>query len=371
MKIAYLVSAGVVAVPTSGVVKKIESHIREWERLGHEVRLFALVPPGADPVVVQKFAPGVILEDAPLRFKYLVLDILRRYQTSAKLAEAVDTWKPDLIYHRFGTFFPAFLKLQKNYPTVIEVNTDDVMELKLLQPLYKRAYRQFSRRKALRTAAGAVFLTHELAERQYFKEYVRKSTVIANGIDFGTYPEGLLERAAHNKEPQFVFIASPGLSWHGLDQLFELARIFPPWGFHVIGPKAPPRGIPKNVKFYGELSEDQYRPVLQKADFGIGSLASHRKKMSEACPLKVREYLAYGLPVILRDSDTDFPKEPWFVLRLPEETQRMADYAPIIRDFVQSAQSRRVRRLEIAHLDVKYKEKLRLDFFQKILEASR
>lgn len=38
----------------------------------------------------------------------------------------------------------------------------------------------------------------------------------------------------------------------------------------------------------------------------IGTLALHRKNMTEASPLKTREYLAHGFPVIIGYKDTAF-----------------------------------------------------------------
>jgi len=45
---------------------------------------------------------------------------------------------------------------------------------------------------------------------------------------------------------------------------------------------------------------------VKRADVAIGALATYRKGMKETSTLKVREYLAYGLPVILDHHDPDF-----------------------------------------------------------------
>jgi hypothetical protein len=48
-----------------------------------------------------------------------------------------------------------------------------------------------------------------------------------------------------------------------------------------------------------------------------------RNRIREACPLKVREYAAHGLPFVYAFIDPDFPENWPFALRLP------ADDSPI------------------------------------------
>ena len=51
--------------------------------------------------------------------------------------------------------------------------------------------------------------------------------------------------------------------------------------------------------------------------------------MSEATPLKVRDYLMHGLPVLIAHDDTDFPGErPWYVLQIPNSEGTIEDRSP-------------------------------------------
>ncbi|MOA45721.1 hypothetical protein D3C78_1681500 [compost metagenome] len=107
---------------------------------------------------------------------------------------------------------------------------------------------------------------------------------------------------------------------------------------------------------------------MQQADVAIGSLALYRKKMGEASPLKVREYLAYGLPVINGYLDTDFPEEVHFILQIPNEPKNTIKASEAIEKFVQSWRGRRVDRSQIEHLDTVVKEAERLRYMKRITE---
>ena len=50
--------------------------------------------------------------------------------------------------------------------------------------------------------------------------------------------------------------------------------------------------------------------TLNRYHLGIGTLSLHRKKMQEACPLKVRDYWRVGLPSLLGYTDTGILQNP-------------------------------------------------------------
>ena len=128
--------------------------------------------------------------------------------------------------------------------------------------------------------------------------------VISNGIDLSAFQP--LD-APNNETPRLVFIGTPGYSWHGVDKLVELARTFPDLHIDIVGydqlPEHEP--LPPNLTLHGYLNADGYRKVMAGCDLAISTLALYRKGMEEACPLKTRECLAYGLPMVLPYVDTD------------------------------------------------------------------
>jgi hypothetical protein len=82
----------------------------------------------------------------------------------------------------------------------------------------------------------------------------------------------------------------------------------------------------------------------------------------------VREYLAYGLPVVLGHDDTDIlGEDPWFLLRLPNTETNVQDHAGAITAFVAGVKGRRVQRREIeGRLSAEVKEAHRIDFLRRL-----
>src|SRR5690606_35583904 len=99
----------------------------------------------------------------------------------------------------------------------------------------------------------------------------------------------------------------------------------------------------------------------------IGSLAMHRNSMLEACPLKVREYCAFGLPVILGYRDTDLEGQD-FVLNIGNYESNVEDNIEEIRQFVIKWHNKVVNHtITEPILSYKYKEEKRLRFFESII----
>jgi glycosyltransferase involved in cell wall biosynthesis len=125
--------------------------------------------------------------------------------------------------------------------------------------------------------------------------------------------------------------------------------------------------ISQNIIYYGHLEYDEYVKYMERADVAIGTLALHRKGMNEASPLKVREYLAHGIPVIIGYDDTDFPCNVSFILRISNDEKNTIKEADAINEFVLDWRGKRINRKEILAIDNKGKEKERTKFFEAVL----
>jgi hypothetical protein len=216
----------------------------------------------------------------------------------------------------------------------------------------------------LTRAKGAVSVSHELASESRLGRYPRERIVIPNGIDLAAAPS---LPATTSSFPTLALLGHPRSPWHGTDKLVALARRHPDWSFEVIGPDgrdldAPP---PPNLTMHSELTTEEYLPVLARADIGIGSLAMHRVGSEENPALKVREYLALGLAVIVGCRDPDFPEPVDYLLALPNTPANVDEHDEQIERFVHAWHRRRVPRHEIAHLDLHAKEEQRLRFVAK------
>jgi hypothetical protein len=124
----------------------------------------------------------------------------------------------------------------------------------------------------------------------------------------------------------------------------------------------------KNVVFHGLLNSKQYVSVASNCTVAFGTLNQQITGMKEASPLKVREYLALGIPVVIRYIDTDFQGRYDFLLNLPIDNRRLVDFKGEIVKFSREWQGKRVSRNEIEpFINSQNKETNRLMFFDRIL----
>lgn len=350
MKIAYI--APVDVAHESGISKKIASQVLAWRSAGHDAKLFLMTRSSDIWSGWNRVGPAVF------RYRSQLGGVL----AAERLAAAARAWGLEGAYFRMGVCYPAFLRLARARPFVLEVNTDDEREANarwgsgLKASVYMGGVRAMRRR-----AAGAVCVSRELASR--IETPSLRPLVLANGVDAARYS---LRAAPCNPHPRLIFVGSAGCVWHGVDKLAHIGRCFPQWIIDVVGMErvSGPADMPPNVRFHGFLGEAEYRPLLEQADAAIGALALHRIGMNESSSLKVREYLAMGIPVILGNTDTDFESGSPFLLQLPNCEENVREQLAAIEAFVHSWRGRVVTRDDVRHLDVSEKERLRLAFLE-------
>lgn len=268
-------------------------------------------------------------------------------------------WRPDVIYLRHSTISPSVVALAAATPTVLGGDLDDLDELQVRSPLRYR-YMRMTRKWLLRYVRRIVVVTHEIARQPSIAGSGLPVSVLPNSIDLDDYPA---LPAPENAEPHVVFIGAPGLPWAGVDKVVRMARLFPDWQFEIIGTGAGDLADPPdNVRAHGELPREGYRPIMERADMAIGPLALHRKNLHEASALKVAEYLAHGIPVILGCPEAAFPEGAPFLLELPNSEDSVERSVDAIRAFVTVWRGRRVPRQDVAPIsaDVVEDERLRL-----------
>lgn len=367
MKIAYLLDWDI--INSSGVLQKIARTVSFWEGKGVEVHLL-IVSYGT----IQEFVPSlphVRVFDRP-ELKLLVLSSIKtfigRNRAFGKVYSYLRSFAPDIIYYRPGTmWYPNISKCLTTAPTILEINSIDENEAKLFYRQSGIQYKLFysGRRRIVGQSAGIIALTNEIAESLSFSK--KPVEVIANGIDFKPGGFHKSTRIYFDPRPQVVFVGSPGQIWQGFDLFVTMAERMPEADFHLVGPSSLDAPSPSNLKIYGYLRGPELNELYQKMDIGVGTLALHRKEMKEACPLKVREYIVYGLPVILGYKDTDLDGQD-FVLNIGCGNDNVITFRGQIREFIFKWQKRAVP-IEIGErlIGIEPKELSRLRFMEGIL----
>src|SRR5690606_30302208 len=95
-------------------------------------------------------------------------------------------------------------------------------------------------------------------------------------------------------EKNLIFVGVAGLDTNFIAQA---SRMFPQWGFHIIGPIGglPPR---ENVIAYGEMPFEQTVAYLKHADIALHTLTPGRLSQTRRDSLKVIQYAYCRLPVV-------------------------------------------------------------------------
>ena len=351
MQIAYY--AHVNDARRSGVFLKIAGQIDRWRAAGHDVRLFVATRDTDDPwtsavgdVVVGRYGGP-----------------LSRLRAITALVEGIRAFKPSLVYLRWDMFYPPMLRLPGRAPLVLEINTDDKGEGAIGSRI-RSTYHAWTRWILLGRARGFVFVTSELSERTSFARFGAKHRVVTNGVDLASYP---ILPAVERPGPRLVFVGTAGQPWHGIDKLLALAAQRPDWRFDIVGMDA--AIAPPNVVWHGALERARVIDILAGADVGVGTLALHRKSMNEACPLKVREYLAMGLPILYGYEDPDADGLGPYVLRIANTETNVTDALDEIDAFVTRSRGVRVPREALAHIDFGVKEAQRLALFDELVRT--
>jgi len=350
MRIAYIFH--LIDGPKSGVYKKIIGQSKQWTGYGADVAFFILTRKG----LARSFAKN----DAGIpAFVYEYERLAERFRKLSRLYSDVFKYSAGVIYFRFDLYHPAFERIAKKIPVIVEINSDDISEFRLGNRL-RHWYNYLTRTYLFSNAKGLIFESQQLAGLPHFSCFGKPYLVMSNGIDleqFRHFP------APGNPNPVIVFLGSARQPWHGVDKILWLAHHFKRWRFDLVGPDPDEfKGIPSNVLFHGFLQQFQYESLMSGANAAIGPLSLHLIGKEESSPLKVREYLAGGLPTIIGYQDTDFPQGAPFLLQIGNRPDNVMNSVGKIEEFVNAWQNKRVSHDDIHSLDVRVKEKKRFDF---------
>ncbi len=349
MRIAYVVfhEGG----PQDGVSQKIVMQVRSWQDLDIDARLVIVAPSRYQEFWTRTLPQTTVVprgSGSSQRAK------IHAFRSASKLG-------PDVIYHREPMPNLASLGVRRTVPLVLEVNAD-LPATARHQGLAPGLVGRLGRSAMLHRSDAFVAVTNELA-RQLPQD--RPVCVVGNSIEIPTSAARPYRNEFQDSRPVLAMLVSNDAPWQGIDRLVRLATVSPDWSFRVVGLDNWV-GAPPNVEFLGKLDPDGCRQVLQSSDIGIGSLGAHRNGMGEACTLKVRSYMAAGLPTIMSYHDTDFLNGADFILELPAYEFDIATAREEIRHFVNRWRGERIDLELVRHLDVRVKEQKRIEFVRTV-----
>lgn len=281
---------------TLGVSNKIDMQLRE-------MRKYSIVEEIDIRLATKSLIRNII---GVLPFGSLAWDYAEAYQK-------VD--KPDYIYIRKingDRKLYLFLKhIRRDFPNckiLIEIHT---------YPYYKNM---------LKSASGIIFLIKDYFNYRKIsklidrivtfsddKEIFHVPTIrVINGIDVQSVCPVKKLQGKDTNEISMIAVAMMG-KYHGYERVFNGLKEYYDHGgdhnfqFHIVG-DGPPKnmyiglvkqlGLEEHVVFWGVRSGEELHKIYCKADLAVSTLAWYKVGVKKSSALKVREYLAKGLPVI-------------------------------------------------------------------------
>lgn len=173
--------------------------------------------------------------------------------------------------------------------------------------------------RCLSNVKGGISVTFELAEMLHARWENYQVMVLPNCIS--TFDFKWMDSAQKTRGDESIKLAMMIGSfdyWQGWERILRSAQVnlpiqtdieldiygeIPPWENKQVNKAIRIRNLPA-------LTKSEMQEVLPHYDMGIGTLELFRKQMSEACPLKVRDYWRLGIPCLLAYNDTAVVKYP-------------------------------------------------------------
>lgn len=242
-----------------------------------------------------------------------------------------------LRYSAYDPFQYLFIQ-NSNKPVYLVHHTKELDELKTLGIKGKilSYIDKIFGNKSIKVAKGIIGVTNEIIEYERLRigDLSKKGILYSNGIKIKTNE---LKDRRINDIPEILFVASYFYDWHGLDLLIDaVKKNNQNFVIHIVGKvnDVDYAELLKNKKFkyHGVLSHDEILTITEQCWIGLGSLALFRKNMNQACTLKVREYLAMGLPVYSGYNDV-FPIDFEFYRFDSIDIDKILDYALQMRKY--------------------------------------
>lgn len=363
MRIAYFLEIN--PYENSGIVKKINDQISYWKNENHQVQIFLIWP--SDNSNGKRFLNGEHFYKKWLN-KLLPDNFIKTYLTKVfcikNTRKSISSFNPDILYFRQGLWYPGLRSLLKSHKAIMELNTVDTYEKKFYSLLRRLMY-SFGKPRILKETDGQVSVSPAIID--HYNNWDIPKKVVSNGINL---TNSHTKKVISDKNvTTAIFVGSSGMEWHGLNRIFEIARHFKKIQFKLVGYKQSdfPEMNYDNLHFMGWLDHDSLIEQYKTSHFAIASFGNHLVGKPVDSTLKVREYLAYGLPVLLGHHDTDFMDVP-FVFKCTDSNHRLLDFEEI-KQWIDKHKDTVITNEQIAHIDSTQKEKERLLFFKEVIKS--
>lgn len=298
MRIAYYVPATLLR--HEGIRRRARDTVDAWRTAGHEVYEPARAPEPrrTDPISLWQWHRR------------------RDAGAASELAALADAGRLDHVHARLLLPTLGWLRLAGTVPVSLEVHSL-ISRAESRRDLGRVVLGAVTARRLVRRAVAGVFVTHELQQHRDYRA-IHRSLALGNGI-----AERPSLPAPENERP--VLGMSVGMlgAWHGLDRFAALAGGMPDVRCVVVTPAKLRPAVSSElgtaaVEVWETHGPEDYEAAMRRLDAAVGTLALDRRGLTEAAPLKVRDYLMLGIPTLITYDDTNLASvDDPCLLRLP------------------------------------------------------
>ncbi|MEJ1921958.1 glycosyltransferase [Microbacterium sp. KHB019] len=342
MKILHLVP---LHIPASGIVQQAiaEQRAADETDIDWDVRLFTDIdlPEAAESLRIWAHPHKKSTQRSSFWLRYVADKIEHRRRLYKWIGEHHLEYDVILLRYTTSDLSRARTLSTISTPVVSMHHTLEIPELKLI-PGYQR-YLQVAMEalvgpRNLRAASAIAGVTEEIVDYELARTGANRPTLtFPNGINLDQQPVAADHRG---NVPEILFVASKFVEWHGLDLVLEdMSRSDEEFTLHLVG-EVEPADLERashdpRVKIHGRLTKEEIGDLIARSWVGLSSFALERKSMREACTLKVREYLAAGLPTYSGHRDR-FPADAPYYRQGPANIRNILDYARSMRTHTRS-----------------------------------
>lgn len=311
MRIAYICAdAGIPVFGEKGCSIHVQEVIRSMVKQGAEVCLFTprlegVIPEDLDKKIEVCLLPAIPKSELDVREKKALF-------INDQLESFLEKYLPfDLIYERYSLWSYKGMEYanKNNIPSILEVNSPLIEEQEKHRGLIHKKEAENVANKVFNFADNIVAVSDGI--KNYLSKYIEnnhKIQVISNGVNTERFSSPLIFKNSVFTVG-FVGTLKP---WHGLDILLEGFEYFyhshPQSRLLIVGDGTQKEQLLTDIKsknlepvveLTGAVSPSKIPSFLAQMDVGVAPYPP--LKDFYFSPLKVYEYMAAGLPVIVSD----------------------------------------------------------------------
>jgi glycosyltransferase involved in cell wall biosynthesis len=291
----------------------IASMVEAFRKLGHEVKVFSLMPTGTGARAEKGRWLGRLVKRLP-RALYEIAEMGYNLKAYPELVRTIRRYRPQLIYDRYNLYNDCVMSAARatKVPAFLEVNTPYAYQRRIYEQL---SYPWLAARMEARTwrRADRVLVVSTPLKRVVMEAGVPadRIDVLPNGVDLDLFdPRLRAEPAGHEQGVVRIGFVGSLRRWHGVELLLEAAEPLAREGRARVvvvgdGPEraaleqqARERGIGSAVVFAGNVPHDRVPATIATFDIAVSP-----RSVFYQSPMKILEYMAMKCAVVAPDAE--------------------------------------------------------------------